>query len=187
MKKIKAFLIALMILGSSSLFAKSFDWSECWCNYGAGIKQGDMLLSIDGGVTSSFWNHVGSDGYWTIPAVIVDFEVAQPVWVLPFTFGGYVGFDLHGYKGKDEDYTCFSLYSGGIAAYHIQLPPENLDVYAATKVGFIINMANSSFTGTPFVMDFGEVLGASWFFNDSIGINLELGYPVNKFGVVFKF
>ncbi len=186
MKKLKALIAVLVIMCSTSLFAKDFDWSESWCNYGAGIEQGDKLLSIDAGLVSNSWSHIGN-GYWFVPAVIADFQIAQPIWKLPFTFGGYVGFDVHGYNSSYYDYTCFSLYSGGIAAYHVMLPPENLDVYVATKLGFQINIAGKDYPYVPFMVEFHEVIGASWYFNDGFGINLELGYPVNKFGVIFKF
>lgn len=193
MKKIKALIAALFVLCSSSLFADDFDWSQCWCNYGAGIKQGDKLLSVDFGIDYDYVSLIGN-GYWGLPTAVVDFEIAQPIWKLPFTFGGYAGYRLSGYKNDDLDLNIVSstLYFGGTAAYHVQLPPKNLDVYVATKLGFWLGLTNADkefkeYAPKSFWIDIGEVMGASWYFNDSFGINLELGYPINKFGIIFKF
>ena len=40
MKKIKALLIGLVLSLSAPVFASDFYWSQCWCNYGAGIEKG---------------------------------------------------------------------------------------------------------------------------------------------------
>ena len=42
MKKFKALLIGLILSVSAPAFAGDFDWSQCWCNYGAGIEK-DLL------------------------------------------------------------------------------------------------------------------------------------------------
>ncbi len=191
MKKIKTLIAALFVLCGSSLFAADFDWSQCWCNYGAGIKQGDKTVSVDFGLDNDFWDLIGTKNYWAIPAVVVDFEMAQPIWKLPFTFGGYAGYRLDGYKGEHYEYISNTIYLGGIAAYHVMLPPKNLDVYVASKVGCSFTLISSKddfeSNGDPFDMQFHEVIGASWYFNDGFGINLELGYPLSKFGIIFKF
>jgi len=189
MRKIKALLAALVVLGCTSLFADDFDWSECWCNYGAGIEQGDMLLSVDSGVAWNFFDAFNAGG-WAIPYVIADFEVAQPIWKLPFTFGGYVGFGLSGIRygeNGEKKYTNTTVFSGGSATYHMQMPPKNLDLYTGIKTGLIVNFASYYPNGCAFGFDWGYNIGASWYFTDLFGVNLELGYPMCKGGVVFKF
>ena len=74
-KKIKTLLVALVMLCSSSAFAKDFDWSKCWCNYGAGIEKGDVLLSVDAGLPWDFFTPFNL-GSWAIPPVAVDLQVA---------------------------------------------------------------------------------------------------------------
>lgn len=72
MKKLRAVLAALLLFTSASAFADDFDWSQCWCNYGAGIEAGDMLLAVDGGISWSIFDAFNSGG-WTIPYVLADF------------------------------------------------------------------------------------------------------------------
>lgn len=190
MTKVKALIVACFLLFSAPLIAKDFDWSECWCNYGAGIEQGDMTLSIAGGIAPLYWRYGGN--YWSAPSAVVDFQVVQPIWKLPFSFGGYLGYRIYGYDCEKYNWVCNDLFSGGTVSYHVMLPPKNLDVYASTRIGFLVSFYHTSDDsvsreGRPFDMDIGEVLGASWYFNDTVGLNLELGYPMSKFGVVFKF
>lgn len=185
MKKIKALLAALVLMCCAPLAADDFDWSQCWCNYGAGIKEGDMILSVDGGFSLPYLGYIGSTSYWFSPSVFADFQVAQPIWKLPFSFGGYLGFDANGYKSSaGNSYAYSNLYTGGIVSYHVMLPPEKLDVYASTKLGVVMRFSTDGMLPT---FDIGQTIGASWYFTDLIGVNLEFGYPMTKFGVVFKF
>ncbi len=105
MKKLRAVLAALLLFTSASAFADDFDWSQCWCNYGAEIEAGDMLLAVDGGIPWDIFDAFNSGG-WTIPYVLADF---------------------------------------------------------------------------------GYTIGASWYFTELFGANLELGFPMNRIGVVFQF
>ena len=182
MRKIKALIISLILLSGTSLFAKDFDWSQCWCNYGAGIQKGDKLLSVDAGFPWHYFDAFNASG-WAIPSLAVDFQVAVPVWKLPFTFGGYGTFGLCHY-----DYGTFADISfGALANYHIMLPPKNLDVYTGIKSGIGLALSNYYSNSYYVEFDWGWLIGASWFFSDRFGLNLELGYPLNKFGMEFKF
>lgn len=187
MRKIKGLLAAIILICSASLFADDFDWSKCWCNYGAGIEQGDMLLSVDGGINFTSLANATNTNFWFTPSAVVDFQIVQPIWVLPFSFGGYLGYDAYGYRydvyGSEVTYSVNNIYVGGTIAYHVMLPVDKLDVYATTKLGARVAIANSGY-GT---FDFGTTLGASWYLTDLIGLNVEFGIPVSKFGVVFKF
>lgn len=186
MRKIKVLMAALVLLCSSSLFAKDFDWSECWCNYGAGIEKGDMLLSVDASLPWTYFD-VWNSGGWAIPTIMADFEIAQPIWKLPFSFGGYFGLGLNNYHYAVGNYTHGLIYTGGSATYHMQMPVENLDLYSGIKTGVLIDFSKYYSNGAHFAFDFGFNMGASWFFSEGFGVNLELGYPMCKAGVVFKF
>ena len=85
MKKIKALLIGLVLSFSAPVFASDFDWSQCWCKYGAGIEKGDMLLSVDAALPWDFFDTINANG-WAVPHVIADFEIAAPIWKLPWLF-----------------------------------------------------------------------------------------------------
>jgi hypothetical protein len=146
MKKRSLIAALIVLLCGTSLSAKSFDWSQCWCNYGGGIEKGDFIVNVDAGLLYSDFVYNVYDGYWCLPPIMVEVQYAQPIWKLPFTFGGYAGIHAYGYKYLDhydivnrhyvyETDTYWGLFFGGEAAYHVQLPPESLDVYAVTRIG----------------------------------------------------
>lgn len=175
MKKLKAILLGFTLCMVAPLAAEDFDWSQFWCNYGAGIEKGDILLSAD----ASFDFGLFGSAYFGLPYIVADLEFALPVWKLPFTFGGYVAASLR----FGNDYFAVPILFGGSATYHVRMPPKNLDLYTGLKLGARIAIGDSSLNN----FDFGYNIGASWFFTDNFGVNLELGYPYNKTGVVFKF
>ncbi|MBR4004997.1 MAG: hypothetical protein IKI90_04030 [Treponema sp.] len=174
-KKFLAIFASLFVFGSVSSFA--FDWSQCWCNYGGGVEKGDFILHVDAGLGA--WLYGDKD--WSVPYVEIGLNYAGFIWKLPFTFGGYVGTDMHGYY--DDFYQ--RLYTGGDIAYHIQLPPEIIDLYAGSRLGIVIYMGdysrNWNWTYDPYI-------GANFFFTDSFGLNVETGY-LNwlRAGFSFKF
>ncbi len=179
MKKFTLFAALLVLFCGTSLAADDFDWSQCWCNYGGGIEKGDFIINADVGFMYEDFSVI-SNGFWLLPPVIVDVQYAQPIWKLPFTFGGFAGFHAWG----TNYYNFMSLFFGGEAAYHIQLPPKNLDLYLITRLGVNIPFRGGYYNN--YVL-FGEAIGANWFFNDTFGLNFEIGYPFTKFGASFKF
>ena len=184
MKKFTLVTALMVLLCGTALSAKDFDWSECWCNYGGGIKQGDFLVNVDAGLMYTDLAYIGYNDFWFLPPVLVEVQYAQPIWKLPFTFGGYAGF--HGFN-YGNDYSYWGVFFGGEIEYHVMLPPEELDVYAATRIGGSIPFVKN---GTFSLADYyhaGGAIGANWFFNKGFGVNLEFGYPFTKFGVTFKF
>lgn len=185
-KRIRLLFISFILLCGTNLYAKDFQWSECWCNYGAGIQKGDKILSIDAGFPWDYFD-VFNAGGWAIPTVAVDFQVACPIWKLPFTFGGYGTFDLQHYDVGPKSYTFTGFAFGASSIYHIMLPPEKLDLYSGLKAGVAVDFSSYYKPGFVLSFDWGYILGASWYFSDDFGVNLELGYPLNKFGMVFKF
>ncbi len=180
MKKISLVAALMVLLCGASLSAKSFDWSQSWCNYGAGIKEGDFLVTADVGLDFSELAYAGYTNGWFMPPVMVEVQYAKKIWKLPFTFGGFAGFHAWG----TNYYNFMSLFFGGEAAYHIQLPPKNLDLYLITRLGVNIPFRGGYYNN--YVL-FGEAIGANWFFNDTFGLNFEIGYPFTKFGASFKF
>ncbi len=185
-KKIKAFMVALVMLCSSAAFAEDFDWSQCWCNYGAGIEKGDVLLSVDAGLPFDFFTPFNMGG-WALPPVAVDLQVACPIWKLPFSFGGYITAAYGQYKTYYYTYNFLPITTGASVSYHVRMPAEPLDLYTGLKVGLGIDISNSNYTSVYVYPDFGFNIGASWYFSDVFGANLELGYPMCKLGLVFQF
>ncbi len=181
-KAIKKLLCLAVMLLSANLFAKDFDWSECWCNYGGNIKKGDLMLSIDTGVTWDFFTPF-NDGGWAIPALDVDLQVAAPIWKLPFSFGGYAL--LTAYNNANNTFWTFRF--GSEVSYHVRMPPKNLDLYANLKAGMYIDFSDYYVNNFFLWPDFGGAVGAVWYFSNSFGVNAEIGYPINKIGITIKF
>lgn len=192
MKKLMAIAIAMFTLVAS---VSAYEWKDSWQNYGGGIKEHQFIVNAGAGINSALF-----DGHDLVfPPIELSVEFTQKIWVLPFGFGGFFAYD--GYSDKWEQYGVEyavaenNLYFGGLIKYHAQLPVENLDVYARTYLGAKVNMwesvnnvddKKSSDTKTYFYSEWG--IGATWYFSDLFGVNVELGYPtIVKAGVSFKF
>ena len=192
MKRIKILAALLFLFCGTSLYAKDFDWSECWCNYGGGIEKGDLIVTAGGGLYFADLAYSTYDGFWFYPPVMVEVQIAQPVWKLPFTFGGYAGVRGYGYEYRDYNgkllkTECWTIVSGAEAEYHVMLPPEGLDVYAVARLGGCFPVIKPNRWSYLDYFSFGTGIGANWYFGKVFGVNLEFGYPFAKFGVSLKF
>ena len=193
-KSFKALLAAFFIAFAIPASATAFEWSECWCNYGGGIEKGDFILNASSGLWFSDAAYWAMDGSWFIPPVMVELQFAQPIWKLPFTFGGYAGFRAYGYKYNTveenkivkKNTSYWGMFFGGEAAYHVQLPPEGLDLYVVTRLGGSIPFVRPEYSWVADYFNFGEAIGANWFFGN-FGVNVEFGYPMTRAGITFKF
>lgn len=187
MKKISLVAALMVLLCGASLSAKDFDWSQSWCNYGAGVKEGNFLVTTDVGLNFSDLTWAGYSGYWFMPPVMVEVQYAKKIWKLPFTFGGYAGVSGYGWKGTGYSDYWWNIFFGAEAAYHAKLPAEKLDVYIVTRIGGNVPITNWRTTYAGDYILFGEAIGLNWFFSDKVGLNAELGYPFTKVGATFKF
>ncbi len=190
MKSIKKLFIAVLTVLFVSLpsFAEDFDWSQCWCTYGAGIKEKDLIVDIGTGINWKVLNLDADRKNWFVPAIEVSVEVPVKIWKLPLSFGGSVSYQAWGYKAGDTEYGQHDFTTAGMVNYHFHLPPENLDVYAGLRIGFgyEITDTNGNKGNAPYFYS-DEVAGATWYFNDDIGLNVEFGYPIAfRVGVSLK-
>ena len=192
MKKLMAIAIAMFTLVAS---VSAYEWKDSWQNYGGGIKEHQFIVNAGAGINSALF-----DGHDLVfPPIELSVEFTQKIWVLPFGFGGFFAydgsFDEKTVNGGKHEEAIKNLYFGGLIKYHAQLPIENLDVYARTYLGAKVHMweednnynyKKSSDTVTSFYSEWG--IGATWYFSDLFGVNVELGYPtIVKAGVSFKF
>lgn len=188
MKKIlTGILVSAIMLFTSTAFAEEFDWSQSWCNYGAGLKAKSIIVDFDIGASDMlFTNFRWGAGYWAIPYTEVAIDVAVPIWKLPFSFGGYVGIDSWGNNGKDNFYTSVVIHTGAEVKYHVMMPVENLDLYAGIKMGGVI--AIGEYATVPSIFDFNTIIGANYYFSENFGANAEFGVPTwLKVGFSYKF
>ena len=192
MKKLVAIAVALFTMVAS---VSAYEWKDCWQNYGGGIKENQFIVNVGAGINSNMFK-----GYTSVfPPIEASVEYTKKIWVLPFGFGGFFAYDgyLDKWTQNSVEYAVAenNLYFGGLIKYHAQLPVENLDVYARTYLGAKVNMLESVNNledkkseppKTYFYSEWG--LGATWYFSDFFGVNVELGYPtIVKAGVSLKF
>lgn len=192
MKKLVVIAVALFTMVAS---VSAYEWKDCWQNYGGGIKENQFIVNVGAGINSNMFK-----GYTSVfPPIEASVEYTKKIWVLPFGFGGFFAYDgyLDKWTQNSVEYAVAenNLYFGGLIKYHAQLPVENLDVYARTYLGAKVNMLESVNNledkkseppKTYFYSEWG--LGATWYFSDFFGVNVELGYPtIIKAGVSLKF
>ncbi len=114
------------------------------------------------------------------------------------TLGGEFGFSYFQYHWTyggltHREYWLNNMF-GARCAYHYGWNVPGLDTYGGIPLGFgFSSSAHSSAPGYlpthPIYPYLGVFLGTSYFFNDLIGVNGELGYNVTyaNVGVIFKF
>lgn len=194
MKKFKGLFLAIMMLFSTSAFAADFDWSQCWCNYGAGIKPGTMTADISFGINDNFFDPFELNKGWALPYMEAAFDVALPIWKLPFSWGGFFGTNIGGSKDDYCNYSMFFMNFGGQVRYHVLLPVDNLDVYAGVRLGAKVAVSKTDengkvskdYAGSGFY--WSTFLGAHYYLNKTFGFVLEFGHPVwVKTGISLKF
>lgn len=180
--------------------ADDFDWSECWKNYGGGVEEGNFIINAGLGLSSYVFYDSSNDMDWRTPYFEVSAEYTKKIWVLPFGFGGYFGYSGYGAKGDagNYDWSVSKNYInfGALVNYHVQLPIEKLDVYTGIRTGVQLRVENyktnipteNDDSDTTGYFDLNYRIGATYYFTDLIGANLETGYPVYlKASVSFKF
>lgn len=178
MKKSFKGLIAglVMLLCSGTAFAGDFDWSQFWCNYGADMKGGTVVVDVTGGINWEFFSDFSYG--MSLPYVEGSLDVCCPIWKLPFSFGAFFGTKMaFGNSFKfDADF-------GGQVKYHFMLPVEGLDTYIGVRLGV------DAFNFTYWSFYYAGFAGVTYYFaSKNFGIVAEFGYPVwAKVGISLKF
>lgn len=181
-KKLLTVVSALFVMGTSAF---AFEGSRFWREYGAGLKDGDGIFSVGVGVGFDLFAlpvvYSTYNGVFYLPYVETSYEKMVHINdMLPFSFGGYGGFDFLTFKdGSDVTIFNSSFHVGALAKYHFNFDVENMDVYAGLKVGLngnIYNGYNSSVNPFTLGFDHGEIIGVQWIWG-GFGIALETGFP----------
>jgi hypothetical protein len=155
------------------------------------MDEGSWVLGISVGPGT----HVFGNGYGFGPGFKVFFE--RGTWSLGpgiLSLGGDFGFSFfsdHFYNGGKESWLNFMF--GARSAYHYGWDVAGLDTYGGIPlgIGFSAYTHNDipGYRGYQGVFPYvGFFLGASYFFNNQVGINGEVGYNVTyaNLGVIFK-
>jgi hypothetical protein len=140
------------------------------------------------------------------PGLQVAFE--RGMWQLGpgvLTLGAEVGLSIFSYKNiyylnDTYKFRWVSLIPAARSAYHYGWRVKGLDTYGGLSTGFRLLFFSAKYNGVhqdqvirtynpgSFYFFFGTFVGASYFFNDKIGVNGELGYNTNyaQIGMIFK-
>ena len=170
-----------------------------WTAYPDTIEKGNLIINAGVGFGTPLY------GDMTIPPIIASVDYALPLGGLPFTLGGFFGFNQSKYEwslaGYGYTYTYTGMAFGARLGYHPDFGVKNLDTYAALALGYYLFGAEAEYTGNwgiiaktePAKYDtfyYGFNLGARYFFTGNIGIWAELGYSALSYisaGITVKF
>jgi hypothetical protein len=139
--------------------------------------------------------HVFGNGFGFGPGFKVFFE--NGTWQLGpgvLSLGGEVGFSFFSYHFGNAYHESWVNYMfGARSAYHYGWKVPGLDTYGGIPLG--LGFSAHSYDNYPGYKGYSPVfpylglfVGASYFFNDHIGLNGEFGYNVTyaNIGVIFK-
>jgi len=160
----------------------------------APMSQGSWIISVGAGPGT----HVFGNGYGFGPGIKIFFE--NGTWKLGpgvLTLGGEVGlsfFSYHWYYRDIRYHESWVNYMfGARSAYHYGWNVKGLDTYGGIPLGIGFSAHSydnyAGYKGYSAIYPYlGLFVGASYFFNDFIGLNGELGYNVTyaNLGVIFK-
>jgi hypothetical protein len=189
-------LLGIIVIGAA-LPASAFgvDWKA----YPDSIKSGNIIANAGVGIGTPLY------GDMTIPPLILNVDYALPMGGIPFTLGGFFGFNQSKYEwisglGYDYTTTYTGTAFGARLAYHPNFEVKNLDAYATFALGYYLYGAETKYTGEwlgaktkPANRDtfyFGFNLGARYFFTPVVGVWGELGYSPLSYitaGISVKF
>lgn len=187
-KKIVAGLLIAVSLASSA-FAASKKKNGAWYNsYSGGVKEGQLIIDAGLGLNGNV--EQGGDLTSYIPPLELTAEYTVRIAGLPFGIGGFVGYT--GYATKEEVLTTTvtrerdAFYTGPMVNYHFNFLKE-LDIYASGKTGICFKDESKKVKEsgvTTFSDDdswktlhFAATAGATYYFNDMFGVNVEVGFP----------
>lgn len=204
----KTIIISLLLAASvASVFgaSKKKKKGEWWNSYGRAVQEGNLLLNIGMGINGNLGQ--GGDLSSYIPPFEASGEYTTFIGV-PIGFGGFIGYT--GYKTEESVNAAGTyitttkernvFYFGGLANYHFNLVDE-LDLYAGAKIGLDFKnedkKVSTTFEGTTTTVSesdewmglhFGINAGATYYFNDFFGVNVEAGFPtILRVAASFKF
>lgn len=182
---VKVMLVAMGMMIFSSAYSQKSDNS---------FGQGSWIIGIGVGPGT----HVFGNGYGFGPGFKVFFE--NGTWQLGpgvLSLGGDIGFSFFSYhwdyRATRYRESWVNFMFGARGAYHYGWDVKGLDTYAGIPLGIGFSAHTfDNFVGyrgySPVFPYLGFFVGSSYFFNEHIGINGELGYNVTyaNLGVVFK-
>jgi len=191
MKKLLLALVVVFVTGTS-LFA----WEpEDLTKFPLGQDGKNWILNL--GIGFPDFNKFKDVYYFPPVRLSLDKNVEMGDKKLPFFIGGILSYQGHGYKERKWSYAKGEYYEnvyyhdfsiGGRFGYHFNWGVNNLDTYAVTTAGWIIQRGDYI---DPGLFLYGVNIGARYFISKGFGFWAEGGYNTNylnlDIGFAFKF
>jgi hypothetical protein len=190
MKKLVLFSV-LAALAAGGVFGQSEETGQAWYNsYAPGI--GDSKFFVNAGIGFGLLPYKMS-----IPPISVSAEYGLSN--IPLSVGGYFGI-----TGYNEEINAITSYKGTLVgfgakgSYHFNFL-KNLDTYVSLTLGWLVysQEVKATYAGITATAEndlsaffYGFNLGARYFFTNTIGAYVELGYSavsVASAGLALKF
>ena len=173
--------LAFLVLSGGSVFAQN------WNSFSPSVDNSKAI--INGGIGFG----ILLPGYELgIPPISVSADFKLPM-DLPITLGPVVAltsrtFSFSGYgNGYEFTYTDFAIGVRGMWHFNFL---KSMDVYSGLSLGYVVSSADAKYTGDWVVKTepgdfsyflFGINVGARYFFTNSLGAYVELGYSGLQF------
>jgi hypothetical protein len=186
MKKTIGLVLFSLVLTLAGFSQEQSD-SGSWYNSYAPLLRDSKSLLLNFGVGFGF----ASYGSLSLPPITVGLDYKLPV-AAPITIGAAVSLARYSWSlGYDIAYTDIGIGLRG--DYHFNFGPRKLDTYAGLTLGYVIDIVSSDHagynsTGHSYFL-YGFHIGGRYFFSDSVGAYLELGYSglqLVALGVTFR-
>lgn len=201
----RRFCLVLAAALSCAAFAQETDAAatspgvkEIFTTFGGTVKPNSIILSGGAGFDMDAFGDI----QYYIPVMGISAEYTLQLGPCPLGFGimaSYsgsketaVGKDL-GFESRLHSYNN-TIVAAAIINWHFNLPVKRLDLYAGVRPGVRMNVLHTQYshrdrrtaryiTDTDTSLDetafyIGGTVGATWYFTEHIGANLEVGWPV---------
>ena len=189
MKKIPFLGVVLTVLVGLAPLSAEVNWKS----YSPAFPE--KSLAIQAGIGLGYV----MPGTVSIPPLGLSVDYALPLWKLPFSLGGYIGYAYSEDKNSLGSYTWAYQYTyyivGARMAYHVDFGIKKLDSYAGAMLGWdvaSVNTSGNAITGSVASaggLSLGLYVGARYFFTPNWAAFAELGYSVGvlNLGSAYKF
>jgi len=161
-------------------------------SYGQVYKKGTNMINIGIGPGLA-----GIYGTMDIPSISAGLQLGVHE---KLSVGGIIGYsastyDYGHYLGQDYEWTYTYIFIGARGEYHfVDVDVDDLDLYAGLTLGYnIVSVSEPSgfsgfYTAESSYLLYGFHAGGRYYFSQSIGAFLELGYGVGYIvvGITFK-
>jgi len=186
----KALFVLFLLSGFAAVSLSAWEPGDL-LKFPPGMNEKNWIINLGVG----FGDKIGTtDNFTYLPTFRLSFDKNVGIGdkKLPFFFGGLIGYAGYGYDGYGYKWFNHRIPLGFRAGYHFNWGVKNLDTYAVTTAGYVLNIFTGDDWGrksySSFLFDID--IGVRWFLNDFFGFWAEVGFGTLSYidlGISFKF